>query len=64
MDWIVVVLFLLVVAGVTRAAVINARALWRDAARPPERFRKGLERNANALIDNLIAGDERRRNGG
>jgi hypothetical protein len=63
MVWIVLVLFLLLLAGVTRAAVINARALWRDAKRPPERFRNGLERDANTLIDNLLAGDERRADG-
>ena len=60
MVWIVFGLFLLLLAGVTRAAVINARALRRDVKRSAERFRDGLERDANTLIDNLIAADERR----
>ncbi len=60
MVWIVLVLFLLLLAGVTRAAVLNARALRRDVNRTTERFRSGLERDANTLIDNLIAADERR----
>ena len=60
MAWIVLGLFLLLLAGVTRAAVINARALRRDVKQSGERFRNGLERDANTLIDNLIAADERR----
>ena len=46
MVWIVLGLFLLLLAGVTRTAVINARALRRDVQRSTERFRSGLERDA------------------
>ena len=58
MAWIVSVGLVGLVCALTRSFVINAHAIKRDMNRRFEDIRKRLERDANALVDELLESDQ------
>ena len=58
MPWIIAVLIIFALIGLTWLFVINAQMLKRDVSQRRDGFRARLENDANAIVDELLKANE------
>ena len=58
MPWIIAVLIIFALIGLTWLFVINAQMLKRDVSQRRDGFRSRLENDANAIVDELLKANE------
>jgi hypothetical protein len=58
MPWLIAVLIVLALIGLTWLFVINAQMLKRDVSQRRDAFRARLESDANAIVDELLKAND------
>jgi hypothetical protein len=62
MSWLIAVSVVLFVIVLTRAFILNARAIKRDMNKRFDELRARLERDANSVVDEFLKGNAHERN--